>query len=318
MRFKNTLKLLLANSKTVVSDLIFRLVFLLIFFGIGATFVIPFIKSISSSAATIEFGASLQNLVVSFFDRHTQISEAELLVVSSWKAFATVLGSHISELAWVSVGLFVLFVFCAFLNGMANYASGVAINTYMNSLAHVDYFRAILQNFGRGFVYQLISAVINVVWTLVLAFLCGLFLHFTVGALNVFALTLALLLFVFGKAVFNALLSNFMPSVVTGENKISVAFKESISLGVKNFGSLFLQYVFLIILVFYINVSAAICTFLVGALITLPASSIIFSCAKLVNYYAFSKRKYYLDYDNVVIPAELRGNDEKFLNGIDI
>ena len=32
----------------------------------------------------------------------------------------------------------------------------------------------------------------------------------------------------------------------------------------------------------------------------------------------FTKRKYYINYDNIVVPVELRGDDEKFLNGIDL
>ena len=67
MKLKNTLKLLLANSRTVLSDLIFRLVFALVFIGIGATFVIPFFKSISHNPASIELISSLKNLLVSFF-----------------------------------------------------------------------------------------------------------------------------------------------------------------------------------------------------------------------------------------------------------
>ena len=318
MKLKNTLKLLLANSRTVLSDLIFRLVFALVFIGIGATFVIPFFKSISHNPASIELISSLKNLLVSFFKGGASLAAADVRLVSAWKSFGSVLCSHISDLTWVSVGIIILAVLYAFVNGMANYASGVAINSHMSSLTHVDYFRAILHKFGRGFLYQFITAVIDLVWTGLLAFLCGLFLHNTITHLSILALTISLLLFVLGKAVFNAFFSNFLPSVVAGGNKIGVALKESFRLGAKRFGSLFAQYTFLAIVIIYLNVSVAICTLCVGILITLPVSYIIVSCMKLVNYYADTKRKYYIDYDNIIVPTELRGEDEQFINGLDL
>ena len=120
------------------------------------------------------------------------------------------------------------------------------------------------------------------------------------------------------RALFNTVLSNFMPSLVTGKNAVGNSFKNSFALLKGHFGVLYIQYLVFAIVGMYLNVSFAICTFGAGLILTLPACCVYGACIRLVNYYSLTKRKYYINYDNIVVPVELRGDDEKFLNGIDL
>ena len=77
-------------------------------------------------------------------------------------------------------------------------------------------------------------------------------------------------------------------------------------------------YFLVITLTVVINVVCAVCTFLVSLLITIPLTVLIFSSIKFVGYYTEHKMKYFITYDEIYIPKELRQNDEKLLNKIDI
>ena len=39
---------------------------------------------------------------------------------------------------------------------------------------------------------------------------------------------------------------------------------------------------------------------------------------RLVDNYTINKKKYFIDYDNIIVPKELRENDEQLLNKVDI
>ena len=39
---------------------------------------------------------------------------------------------------------------------------------------------------------------------------------------------------------------------------------------------------------------------------------------KTVDYYVIHTRKYFIDYDNIVVPKELRENDEQMLKDVEI
>jgi len=318
MRIKNILSLLMANLRTVFADLIFRSVIFLILIGIGASFVVPVFSDIWKSPEAKSLFALLKTTIGDFFNGSSDIALHAQQIPEVWANVLKMLASHVVSISFASVGIILLFVAFMFFNGMANYASGVVIDSYMSSLTKIGYFKAILHDFSKGFWYQFITAVINVVWTVLLLAVCIATLYFTVSFLSIFALTLSVIIFCLGKALLNTVLSNFMPSIVTGKNTVGKAFKNTFTLLKGHFGVLFIQYLVFALVGMYINVSFGICTFGAGLIFTLPACCVCGACVRLVNYYFLTKRKYYINYDNIIVPVELRGDDEKFLNGIEL
>ena len=74
----------------------------------------------------------------------------------------------------------------------------------------------------------------------------------------------------------------------------------------------------MIIIVFVINALSAFVTFYVSLLVTVPLTIIIFKTLKFVGYYTENKKKYFINYDEIYVPKELRKNDENLLNEVDI
>ncbi len=56
----------------------------------------------------------------------------------------------------------------------------------------------------------------------------------------------------------------------------------------------------------------------VGTVIISSFYALMISCMRLVDNYTINKKKYFIDYDNIIVPKELRENDEQLLNKVDI
>ncbi len=317
MNIKNTFKLMLSNIKTIFSDLIFRFGFIVVLSVIALTFVTPLFDNIISDPTSSKLIDSIKKIISAFFNGSSEIVLGRQELIVAWSEFLNMLSKYMSEIIGVSIGISILLIVGFFLYGMANYASGVVVNSYMSSLTRVGYFKAILTNFRQGFLYQVINTIVDIIWTFLLILFCNFIFEITVNYISVFSLTLSVMVFTLGKTIFNVFFSNFMPSVVVGKNGIYKALKESFVLGTKNFGSLFAQYIILLLFVVYINISAGIFTLGVGIIFTIPTCCVCVTCVKFVNYYSTNKMKYYVDYNNIIIPAELRSEDEKYLNNID-
>ncbi|MBQ7163716.1 MAG: hypothetical protein IJR61_00115 [Clostridia bacterium] len=317
MKLKNTFKLLFSNLKIVISDFLFRFAVTLILTAVTASFLIPFVKEIFSSAEGAELFGAFKGIIGAFFSAGSEFAESSERFSAAATAFFGMLGGKMGEITWVAVGIVAIIIVDAAFFGFANYASGVAVNSYMSSLSRIGYLSAILHGFGKCFLYQLISVSSFIVCNIL--FLAAGYGVFTLTApvIYVLSLPLSLLIPVAGNAAYCAFFSCFLPSVTAGENGVIKGIKESFSIGAKKFGELFAQYVFMVLLVFYVNVSAAVFTLGVGFVFSLPATCVCISCLKFVNYYSFTGRKYYIDFDTVITPPKTK-TDGEYFNGMDM
>ncbi|MBO7377939.1 MAG: hypothetical protein J6U35_03580 [Clostridia bacterium] len=314
MKTKNAFKLLLGNSGAIVSDLIYRLVISILTLGITASFVVPFLKEIFSAVEFGEFISAIKGVIGAFFSNGNELSGASEKVAETYSALLTLLSDKIGEVTGVGIGVIIAFVLYAILSEMGIYAAGSVTKTYMTSLAKEKYLGAILHNFGKCVLYAIITLLFNAIWAGVLIFGCWAFFSFTSGYIYIYSLTFAVLLFILGMAIFFTFFSNFLPSILRKKRGVFSALKESFVLGAKHFGTLYMQYVSVTIIMLYLNVSVAVFTLGAGVFLSIPVSCVFISCLKLVNYYNIKKKKYYIDYDNIVVPLELRSEDEKLLN----
>ena len=56
----------------------------------------------------------------------------------------------------------------------------------------------------------------------------------------------------------------------------------------------------------------------VGTVLVSSFCALMIVAMRLVDYYIIHVKKYFIDYDNIIIPKELRENDEQLLNKVDI
>jgi len=317
MKLKNTLNLLFSNLRTVSYDLIFRAICSVLLICVATVFTLPLFREVVSVAEAMNIFTSFKDLLLSVFDGKDSLVEATGALKQNLDMFLQAFADDKSQIIWVCVVLGIITVLFAFVNGMANYASCVAIDGHMSSLTKIGYFKALIANFSRAFWCQFISAVIEIIWTGSVFVLCVMVFYFTAGSIYLLAFPVSVIIFILATALSGTFLSNFMPAVINGQ-KVGKAFAQSFVFAFKGFGDLYIQYACYTLVVLYLNISVAAFTFGAGLIFTLPASCVLCSCLRLVNYYSANKKKYYIDYDNIVVPAELRTEDEKFLTGLDI
>jgi hypothetical protein len=54
------------------------------------------------------------------------------------------------------------------------------------------------------------------------------------------------------------------------------------------------------------------------AILLIPFASLLLVTMKTVDYFTINKKKYFVDYDTIFVPKELRENDENLLSDVDI
>ena len=128
-----------------------------------------------------------------------------------------------------------------------------------------------------------------------------------------FGLTLVLL------ALYYTATSGFMPAIVVDKKGVGAALKTSFAqLRVKKrFSSLFGTYLVSLLVSMALYLSMGLFTFGVTFFLLPTVISMYFTALSFVYYYQFTDRKYYLDYDHIVIPKALR-KEESLLNEMDV
>jgi len=213
--------------------------------------------------------------------------------------------------------LLVIFVIGRFLNGISNYALGGMINDHMSSLSHLGFIQSLIRDLKNACIYQIVYVAITVVYDAASILLTYNILFGMFDTLGFFALLSASTIFIALMAVKLTYLSSIMPAMIADNKTLKNAFKSSISIDKKQRPRIFSTYVVSLYMIIYINVTMAIFTLMSSLLITVPLSYLLIVCIQFVNYYTISDKKYFINYDNIIIPKKLR-EEEKLLNDIDI
>ena len=80
----------------------------------------------------------------------------------------------------------------------------------------------------------------------------------------------------------------------------------------------FISYFVLRLIVFSTTLLFALPTFYVSLIVTIPLYSITYMAVRFIDYYTVHHNKYFITYDNIVIPKEHRTKGEQLLNKVDI
>jgi hypothetical protein len=226
-----------------------------------------------------------------------------------------------SGIVWALVAIFIVWQLAVFLSSICDYTIAVNINNHMSSLIKTKFFLPLIENFKGACNYGLYMVVILFTYNLAVISICYLFALIFLKTFGVFALSLIVLTFVSAISLRFALIGHVLPKMICENKKPFKAFKECF-VDLKGNGRLFFErfgiYFFMIILAIVMNILSAFVTFYVSLLVTIPLTIIIFKAVKFVGYYTENKKKYFINYDEIYVPKELRKNDENLLNEVDI
>lgn len=316
MRAKNALKIAVGNYSLVFKNLLYKAVLFVVFavlLGLVLKLTLePFIDQLRPVFSSVY---ELIKAIVSGDAHETAITALK----DSVGAFFNHLSNNIGGIVWMII-IVVIFTFVyRFLSGVSDCTLMILVNDHMAELAHRGYIGVMVENLKKILVYQLIDAVSALIWTAITGFAVW-------GAFSLFALITpllslfgALLVIILSTSLYNTVFSQVMANVLLGRHKsVKQAVKEGFSFKKEYFWKMFVAYLSAIIILVYLHASVTVFTFGVGELLLIPFASLLIVCMKTVDYYTICKKKYFIDYDTIIIPKELRENDENLLSNVDI
>ena len=313
MRLRNSFKIAVQNFGLTFKHLLYKAVVLALFV-LEVLLVLKlrggsFIESLSPVFNEIK--AAVEGIFNGQMSSDSSIGEA-------FTAFISYISSHVGSLALTGAILLISAVFFKFLSGVGDCVIVILTDGYMSSMAKGAYLRTLVENIKKIAVYQLIDSLVSLILdALVVAFAYLLFsLHHIIHPIA--AAFLAVAAFAAGRALTMAFTCQVRTNILVGNMKIKEGIKCGIKAEIKYFGRMYAEYLALTVIYTYLFVSVTLCTFGVGTVLLIPFSSLVVASTQLTDYYAINKKRYFIDYDNVVVPKELRENDEELLGDIDI
>lgn len=321
MKISNGLKIATSNKSLSYKLLLYKLIVAIlgcvsIYFLASRIIIAPVIKS-EQFKDLIDI---LKRIIVDYFNMQTQQmvnhNDKLALAIENLRLFIVGMkGNIISSLIFV----FLIFQVMKFLFAICDYVIAVNINEHMSSMRHAEFFSTLFENFKKACYYALYRTVMLLLYNAVIVVISVFGSMLLLKFLGISSLTIILLL-VFGSIALRlSIVGHVLPKMVC-ENKSPLraffeGFKEK-SFGV--FVERYISYFVMVLCIYAIAFLTAIITYNVALLVTVPFASVLLITVRFVDYYAYNHKKYYITFDEIVIPKELRQNDENLLNKVDI
>ncbi len=308
--------------KTLLSRLAIYLLTAVLIIICARSALLPILQNAEFQTAFKSLGEAITTMVYDYFSPEkitSAITSAELN--NRIMAVLSHFSNNMGGIVWSSVAIFLIMQFAIFCASVCDYVIAINVNNYMTSLMHCKFFPTLFENFGNSLRYGLFMTITLLIYNAIVYLICYLLALLFLTLFDILGLFFIVLVLFVTITLRFSITGHVLPKMICEDKKPFKALFECLGEIKKDIMKLFDRfgvYFLVIILTFVINVVCAVFTLLVSLLITVPLTILIFSSIKFVGYYTEHKKKYFITYDEIYIPKELRQNDEKLLNKIDI
>ncbi|MBQ3234806.1 MAG: hypothetical protein IJA97_01435 [Clostridia bacterium] len=231
----------------------------------------------------------------------------------------SVVRSRLGEVLFIAIGILLLIQVAKFLTSLCDYVVAVNVNEHMSSLRHAKFFSTLAEHLKPALAYATYCVISLFLYnTLIITLSILLFVAF-IHILGFFTVPLVITFILFADA-FRLMLVGMVPAKMVCEGcKVTTAFRSAFK-GLKSrvMVERFISYFTMRILHMVVTAVAGFFTFGVSVIITMPLFSVSYIAVRFVDYYTVAIKKYYITFDNIVVPKELRTKGEQLLNQVDI
>ena len=316
MRLRNALRIAIANYALIIKNLIYKLVIFAIFsLSLGLILKLalrPFIDMLRPVLL------SLQEVIKAIVNGENHMETIANLKYN-FNGFKEYLSNNVGSLVWLVVIIILFGIIYRFLIGISDCTLMILVNGHMTDMSHRGYMVVMIENLKKILVYQLIDAVSSVLWSTFVCFVVWGVFRLTIWVMPIAALFACALTITLAMSFYCTVFSQVMANVLLGEHKsVKKAFLEGIVPKKAYFVKMFSAYFAVTVALIYLHVSVSIFTFGVGEIIVIPFASLLLVTMKTVDYFTINKKKYFVDYDTIFVPKELRENDENLLSDVEI
>ncbi len=313
MRFKNSIKLLFPNFGTIFKSLLYRIIVLAVGAVMFAALVLPNIMFLLKSQELADLFRSIADIFKTLFGGE---SSGETVISASKALGALAIANKTKVILAVAFSL-LIYVVMKFLNGLASYTLGHLVSDYMGGLVRSGFTVTLLRNLKRACLYELVHTLVSFVFGIAVAVIAYYVGFALMDVLSIFSLMLAFVIVVVLVAIKHAFLSPVMPAMVVGGEGLKKAFWIACHQKKKEFLRTIATYFIAVYLVIVFNAVALVFTLGTGIIVSIPLTYLFLVCLQMVNYYTIIGKKYYLDYDHIVVPLQSR-KEEKILEDLDV
>ncbi len=313
MHLKNALRLTFTHNSLVIKSLLYRLLIYFVYFLCTYFLLNNIFSVLFSEDCFSDLFSTLWKYTKGFFMGEgfkngmldTHFTECVKVIVNTCKA---------------NIGRIIAFVLfnIAFeiVNNFADSAIVNVVNNHMSYMSKEGFFGSLVRNFKMAISYGIFFALFKVLYVLVsllaIILICvGLF-----RLIGFFAIPFAIVVYVLAIALRQTIISQILPYMAVNKCNVIKAIKSVKFNG--QFSGIFVSYILAYSLTLYVNLTAILCTFGAGAILTVPLTYMLIDVLGLTSFFEINKMKYYITYDIRYIPKELRDNDEHLLNQMNI
>lgn len=310
MRIKNAFRILFSNVNYLYKAILYRsictaIAVLIAYFGIR-----PGLAPVFQADEYYKLLENVRDIFTGFF-QGTGVKNATDALPATFAAFTAMLKTHMWGIKWAAIGGVIVLYVWHLLLAAGDYAFGKIFNGHMSSYSHFGFLPTFFVSIGEAFAYGALISLFNLLTGGIIFFVSVTLTVYLIKYISVLAILLGILILVYCFATRNALMSRHLPIMINEKVNFFVALKRSIP-GGRSLMSLTGNYAFIIMLLYYINASIALFTFLVGLIVSLPFTALAITSLNFVDYYCSKNKKFYVDYSNVV-GAEKDGQDAEYL-----
>ncbi|MBO5713481.1 MAG: hypothetical protein J6R88_04715 [Clostridia bacterium] len=321
---RNAAKITVANKTLCMKVLCVRLVVYAICFSICYFLAKATIFPLLQSQEVSNVLNTIREIIGKFFTSDPSTFEAAMSSVNETltanvNSLTALFQQKVVGIVWSVVGVIIVTLILSFLLGVFDYTVGVLINEHMSSLQHASFFTTLFENFISACSYGLYRLISLLIYNLVMYSIVGAISILLLYLIDFIALPLIVFMVILVVVLRQTYAGQTLPNMVCGKMKVTKALKANFK-NVKGTQVVerFISYLFLGIVTFSLTVLGAASTFYVSLIITIPFSAVIYSAVKFVDYYSRNSMRYYITYDQIVTPKELRENDEQLLNKMEL
>ncbi len=308
------------NFSLIYKQLLFRVVIWVIFGVIYYFCVYPAVVKILNSDALTEIVQYVKDIFNAFISGDISgMPDIVDAIKVAYSDFLEILSGSVSSIVETVVLVAVVHLVSKWITSLCNYGAGQCISDKMAMRADDHFFATIIRCFRKSAIYSLIYVPLAFIYDVLVAGIMIALLY----ALVVYSglpLLLAIFIFtavlVFAIAVQMTFTSDWVPSLTRGTMNQREAIKYTFSRKNKKTMNMLANYVVIVLIIFSVNVLAAVSTIGVGLLITIPASYVLLLSFQMVAYHDRERITYSIGPDAMIeYKSEHIPTKEEFFRG---
>ena len=320
MKVTNGLKIAMANKPLCYKMLFSRTVISLIAYVICFLIANILITSVIQSQEVKDFfGFAVQELKNFILGNPTPNADLSAQLNSNITATLTMLKAKIAEFMWMPIVILLIIQVGKFFTGICDYVMAVNVNEHMSSLRHAEFFTTLVEHFSPAIRYAIYCVVSLLIYNTFIVTVSALLFVLLIKYVGFFTFTIVLFFIVFADS-FRLMIVGLVPAKMVCEKcGVIKAFRDAFKgLNFKLMLERFLSYFIMRLIQITVTVIMCVATLGVSFFVTVPFFSVAYMSVRFVDYYTVHHKKYYLTFDEIVVPKELRNKGEQLLNKVDI